>query len=240
MKEVSILSRLGLKAPFFEIGPKNYLYGEQIIELAMTADAAAEEYDIRVIFTTPYADIRSVAQRTKHLYVFAPHMDAIPIGRGLADVLPESVKAAGAVGVMLNHSERPLSASVLCATIERARQLGMMTIACADTIRESKAVAQMGPDMMVVEPVELIGTGEACGMEYVKASIDAVRSIDSDIGILVGGGVANGEDVYNIIMAGADATGSSSGIAKAADPGAVAREMLRAARQAWDDRQKGV
>ena len=232
-------TKMGLRPPFFEIGPKNYLYGDQIVDLAMAADAAAAEYDIRVIFTTPYADIREVARRTKHLYVFAPHMDAIQVGRGLACVLPESVRAAGAVGAMLNHSERPLDVAVLCRTIERAKALDMRTIVCADTIREAKAIAQMGPDMMVVEPVELIGTGEACGMEYVKASVEAVRSVDPDIGVLVGGGIANGEDVYNVIMAGADATGSSSGIAKAADPCAAAREMLCAARQAWNDRTKG-
>ena len=228
-----------IKPPFFEIGPKNYLYGDQIIELALAADEAAREFDMRVIFTTPYADIRAVSERVKNLCVFAPHMDGIPVGRGLACVLPESVKAAGAVGAMLNHSERPMGVAELCRTIERARSMDMMTIVCADTIREAKAVAQMGPDMMVVEPVELIGTGEACGMDYVKASMDAVRAVDPNIGVLVGGGIANGEDVYNVIMAGADATGSSSGIAKAADPGKMAREMLRAARQAWDDRTKG-
>ncbi|MBR2570792.1 MAG: triose-phosphate isomerase [Clostridia bacterium] len=232
------MGRMGLQPPFFEIGPKNYLYGDQIIDLAMAADEAAAEYDIRVIFTTPYADIREVAKRTKNLYVFAPHMDAIPVGRGLAWVLPESVRAAGAAGAMLNHSERPLEVAVLCRTIERARELNMMTIVCSDTIREAKSIAQMGPDMMVVEPVELIGTGEACGMEYVKASVEAVRSVNPEIGVLVGGGIANGEDVYNVLMAGADATGSSSGIAKAKDPGAMAREMLRAARAAWDERTK--
>lgn len=228
-----------IKAPFFEIGPKNYLYGDQIIDLARIADEAAAKFDITVIFTTPYADIREVARCTKNLRVFAPHMDAIPVGRGLACVLPESLKAAGAQGVMLNHSERPLDVALLCKTIRRANELDMLTIACADTINEAKAVAMAGPDMMVVEPVELIGTGEACDLAYVRTSVEAVHSVNPEIGVLVGGGVANGQDVYNIIMAGADATGSSSGIAKAKDPGAMVYEMLEAARRAWDDRTKG-
>ena len=236
---MSMILKRGLKPPFFEIGPKNYLYGNDIIELAKIADAASEKYDIRVIFTTPYANIQQVAAETKNLYVFAPHMDADPVGRLLANVLPESMKVAGAVGAMLNHSERPLHVAALCKTIERARALDMMTIVCADTIREAKAVAQMGPDMMVVEPVELIGTGEACGLEYVKASVEIVHSVDPGIGVLVGGGIANGKDVYDVIMAGADATGSSSGIAKAKDPGKMVEEMLAAARQAWNDRTKG-
>ena len=45
-----------------------------------------------------------------------------------------------------------------------------------------------------------------------------------------------GQDVYNTIIAGADATGSSSGIAKAADRAAMFDEMIAAVRRAWDER----
>ena len=50
-----------IKAPFFEIGPKSYLYGDDIMELALAADAASEKYDVDVIFTCPVVDIRRVA-----------------------------------------------------------------------------------------------------------------------------------------------------------------------------------
>ena len=229
---------LKLEPPFFEIGPKNYMFGDQILDLARIADEAAAKYDVRVIFTTPYANIERVASSVKNLYVFAPHMDDIPVGRGLACVLPESIKAAGAVGVMLNHCERPLPASTLVRTLNRARELDLMTIVCADSMDETRAVAQMHPDLMITEPTELIGTGQAADLSYVATSVEAIREIDSNIGILVGGGISSGTDVYNTIMAGADATGSSSGIVKAADPGAMVHEMLAALRQAWDDRHK--
>ena len=51
-------------------------------------------------------------------------------------------------------------------------------------------------------------------------------------------GIANGEDVYNTIIAGADATGSSSGVARAADRPAMVEEMIAAVRRAWDARNK--
>ena len=232
------MRNLILKPPFFEIGPKNYLFGDDILDLARIADEAAAKYDVRVIYTTPYADIRRVAESVKNLKVFAPHMDDIPVGRGLACVLGESLKAAGADGVMLNHAERPLPASTLVRTINRARELGLMSIVCADSMAETRAVAEMHPDLMVTEPTELIGTGQAADLSYVKTSVEAITKIDPNIGILVGGGISNGTDVYNTIMAGADATGSSSGVVKAADPGAMVNEMLQALRQAWDDRHK--
>ncbi len=232
------MRKLSLEPPFFEIGPKNYIFGDQVLELAHIADEAAAKYDVRVIFTTPYVNIEKVASSVKHLNVFAPHMDDIPVGRGLACVLPESIKAAGAVGVMLNHCERRLPLSTLVQTIKRARGLELMTMVCADSLDETRAVAQMRPDLMITEPADIIGSGQAVDLSYVATSIEAIRAIDSDIGILVGGGISNRTDVYNMIMAGADATGSSSGIVKAANPGAMIHEMLAALRQAWDERHK--
>lgn len=233
-----MIRNLKLEPPFFEIGPKNYLFGDQVLDLARIADEAAQKYDVRVIYTTPYANIERVAAAVKHIKVFAPHMDDIPVGRGLACVLPESVKAAGAVGVMLNHAERPLPISTLVRTLNRARQVGLMSIVCADSMAETRAIAQLHPDLMITEPTELIGTGQAADLSYVAASVEAITAIDPNIGILVGGGISNGQDVYNTIMAGADATGSSSGIVKAADPGAMVYEMLAAVRAAWDERHK--
>lgn len=231
---------LCIRPPFFEIGPKNYLYGDQIIDLARIADEASRKYDVRVIFTTPYANIARVSESTQNLIVFAPHMDDIEVGRGLAAVLPESLKAAGAQGVMLNHIEKPMALAALYKTIRRARGLGMMTIVCADSIPETKAVASLGPDMMVTEPAELIATACAADVSYVRTSVDTIMDVNPNIGILVGGGINCGQDVYNVIAAGADATGSSSAVATARNPRAVIEEMLSAARDAWNDRLGGM
>lgn len=225
-----------IKAPFFEIGPKSYLYGDDILELAKAADAASEKYDVDVIFTCPVVDIRRVAEATKRLHVFAPHMDPIYPGRGLADTLPESLVAAGAEGVMLNHVEKPLSFEVLAETIKRADEVGLTTIVCADSMADAGRIAGLHPDIIVAEPSELIGTGVSVGPEYVQAATDSVKNVDANILVLTAAGIAGGEDVYNTIMAGADATGSSSGVAKAADRAAMVDEMISAVRRAWDER----
>ena len=229
---------LTIKPPFFEIGPKSYLYGDEVLELARIADAASKKYDVDIIFTTPYADIKAVAAATDRLFVFAPHMDPLMPGRGLAEVLPESVKAAGAVGVMLNHCEKPLTYTTLRQTIKRADDVGLLTIVCTDSAEESKAVALLAPNIIVAEPTELIGTGKASGMDYVMASIEAVKSVNPEIMVLQGAGISNGTDVYNVIFAGAEATGSSSGVVKAKDRAAMVDEMIHAVRKAWDDRNK--
>jgi len=227
-----------ITAPFFEIGPKSYLYGQDVIDLAIAADRASEKYGVDIIFTTPLVEIARVSAATKHIHVFAPHMDPIVPGRGLADVLPESLVAAGAEGVMLNHVEKPVDFDTLAATIRRAEEVGLTTIVCADSMAEASRIAQLHPDIIVAEPSELIGTGVSVGPEYVQAATDCVKKVDENILVLTAAGISNGQDVYNTIIAGADATGSSSGVAKAADRAAMVDEMIAAVRRAWDARNK--
>lgn len=225
-----------LAAPFFEIGPKSYLFGDDVLSLAKAADAAARKYDVDIIFTTPVVEIRRVAEEVERILVFAPHMDPLRPGRGLADILPESLVAAGAVGVMLNHCEKPLSLATLAQTIARADEVGLMTIVCTDSVTEARAVAQLSPNIIVTEPTELIGTGKSSDMSYVKASIAAVKSVNPAILVLQGAGINNGQDVFRVIVAGAEATGSSSGVVKAADRAAMVDEMIAAVRHGWDSR----
>ena len=225
-----------IRAPFFEIGPKSYLYGDDVLALALAADAASEKYGVDIIFTCPVVDIRAVAQATRRIHVFAPHMDPIYPGRGVADTLPESLVAAGAEGVMLNHCEKPLAFDTLKETIRRADEVGLVSIVCADSMADASRIAALGPDIIVAEPSELIGTGVSVGEEYVQAATKSVKDVNPDILVLTAAGISCGEDVYNTIIAGADATGSSSGIAKAADRAAMVDEMIAAVRRAWDER----
>ncbi|MBQ5402181.1 MAG: hypothetical protein IIU16_04610, partial [Bacteroidales bacterium] len=73
-----------IEPPFFEIGPKAYMYGERLLRLAKAADAAAEKYDVRILFTPQPSDIYMLAHETKNLIIVAQHIDPIPVGRGRA------------------------------------------------------------------------------------------------------------------------------------------------------------
>ncbi len=226
---------LNIKPPFFEVGPKAFLYGEKMLALAKVIDKTAMKYDVDVIVTPQYTDIKLLADNTERILVFAQHMDYLPVGRGLGSVLPEAVKAAGAVGVMLNHAEKPLTMDAIKKTIDRADEVGLGTIVCADTIEDVKEIAKMNPNLIVAEPTNLIGTGQTSDSNYVTETIRIVREINPDIMVLQGAGISNGEDVYNTIKLGAQATGCTSGIIKAADPYAMTEEMLYNLRKAWDE-----
>lgn len=230
-----MLKSLDIKPPFFEIGPKAIIYGEEMLKLAKVIDKTAMKYDVDVILTPQYTDIKLLADNTERIFIFAQHMDYLKPGRGLGSVLPEAVKAAGAKGVMLNHAEKPLTMDVVEKTIRRAEEVGLATIVCADTVEDVKTIAKMGPDMIVAEPTELIGTGTTSDSNYVIDTINTVREINDKIMVLQGAGISNGQDVYNTIKLGAQATGSTSGILKADDPYAMVEEMLFNLRKAWDE-----
>jgi triosephosphate isomerase len=138
---------------------------------------------------------------------------------------------------MLNHCEKPLTLAVLRETIKRADEVGLATIVCADSMAEASMIAMLKPNIIVAEPSELIGTGVSVGPQYVEAATKAVKDIDPEILVLTAAGIANGNDVYNTIIAGADATGSSSGVAKAKDRAAMVDEMISAVRRAWNERK---
>ena len=227
-----------IKPPFFEIGPKAYLFGEKMLKLAKAADAAAKKYDVQIILTPQYTDIKLLVEETKNILVFAQHMDPIPIGRGLGSVLPEAIKATGAHGVMLNHAEKPMTISDLYKAIKRADEVGLLSIVCADTIEEAKAIAHFSPNIIVAEPTELIGTGKPSEKDYIIDTISAIKKINPEIKVLQGAGISNGRDVYNVIKAGAEATGTTSGIMKADDPYKMLEEMIKAVRTAWNELHK--
>ena len=137
---------------------------------------------------------------------------------------------------MLNHCEKPLAFDTLAQTIRRADEVGLVSIVCADSLADASRIAALAPDIIGAEPSELIGTGVSVGEEYVQAATKSVKDVNPDILVLTAAGISCGQDVYNTIIAGADATGSSSGIAKAADRAAMVDEMIAAVRRAWDER----
>ncbi|MEA5048018.1 MAG: triose-phosphate isomerase [Eubacteriales bacterium] len=224
-----------IRVPFFETSVKNYIYGDAVFELAKAADRAAKQYDVDVLFISPYTEIRRIAENTDRLIVLAPYMDTLRPGRGMADVLPEALKAAGARGVVLNHCERPMTLTQIKTCIDRANELDMLSFVCADTVAEARAVAELHPDIINPEPTELIGSGQASDMSYVMEVIRAVKAVDPNILVEQAAGITTAQQIYDFIMAGSEAAGSASGIIRSSDPHALLNEMVAYVKKARED-----
>lgn len=225
-----------ISRPFFEYGPKSYMYGKQLLDLVQQIDRAAQKYNIDVVIDPQTVDINLIANNTSNrIHVYAQHMDSIPIGRGMGTILAEAIKESGAVGVLLNHAEKPLSLEELARAIKRADEVGLATMVCGNSFEEIKNIAMLSPNIIVAEPTELIGTGKAADSAFVRQCVQTVKEVNPDILVLPAAGISNGRDCYNIIKNGAEGTGASSGIAKATNPAQVAEEMIKNVRLAWDE-----
>jgi triosephosphate isomerase len=223
------------RGPLFELGLKGYFWGRKALELAIAADRIASEHRVTLILTPQYVDIAPIARETKNLLIFAQHLDPVAPGRGNGAVLAEAVKEAGAHGTFLNHAEKRITLSALSQTIRRADVVGLATMVCADSPDEAAALARLKPTMIMAEPPDLIGGSNAVSKnaEFIADVIAAVREIDANVLIFNSAGIRTPEDAAAVIAAGADGTGSTSGVLTAVDPIETLRSMVAAVEQAW-------
>ncbi len=197
---------------------KTYRRGEGVLKLAKVI----EKVDDKVIVGVQACDVWMVGGRTR-LKVFCQHVDWQKPGRGTGFVLPEAVKADGADGVFLNHSEHKLSWRILKRTVKRCREVGLKILIFASGLKEAKRVRRLKPDYLVVEPPELVG-----GKVSVSSKPGYVLNLKKKLGcdFLVGAGVHSREDVVSAIKDGAIGVAVSSGVVKDRSPGKKLRELI--------------
>lgn len=232
--EGSIMSHVVV--PFLFVNPKSYLWGKESLALAKAADKIAADTGVQIFFTCPYADLRLIAENTSHVIVTAQNMDALHPGRGMGAVLPESLAEAGAKAVVLNHAENQKTLADLYACMNRAKELNLITIVCADSTIEAQAAAQLGADIILAEPTALIGTGRTADASYTVETTKAIKAVDPNVKVMIASGITTAEDCYNVVYLGADGTGSTSGIVKAPSPAGRVEEMVKAILHAVKDR----
>jgi triosephosphate isomerase len=211
---------------------KTYLEstGQKAIALAKQAEKASKETGACIVVAPQAADLHQIAESVE-IPVFAQHIDPIKPGSSTGHVLAEAVKEAGAVGTLINHSERQLRLIDIDATIVLCREKGLISCVCANNPSVSAAVAALKPDITSMEPPELIGSGVSVSKakpEIVTDTVQVVKKIDSKMTILCGAGISTAEDVSIALKLGTQGVLVASGIVKAKDPYSVLRAFAEA------------
>jgi len=223
-----------LKTPMIIVNFKTYTEstGRRATELAKKAEQVNDETNICVGVAPQFVDIKTVAD-TVNIPVFAQHIDPIKPGSFTGHVLAESVKEAGAAGTLINHSERRLKLAEIDEVITLAHENGLISLVCSNNPTTSAAVATLEPDIIAIEPPELIGTGipvSKAKPEVITDTVKFVKQVNSKVTILCGAGISHGEDVAAALKLGTQGVLVASGIVKAKDPYAVMREFADASR----------
>jgi triosephosphate isomerase len=185
------------------------------LELAKLHAKVAKKTGVTFAVAPQAVDLRMIASEVD-IPVFAQHFDPVAGGAFTGHVTPHILKEIGVYGSLLNHAERPLQLDVIEKCVELAREIGFFTVVCANNVYMAKAVAELDPDLVAVEPPELIGGNVPVTAEP-QVITDAVTMIGKGK-VLVGAGIKNGNDVKTAVSLGAAGVLLASGVVKSDDP----------------------
>jgi triosephosphate isomerase len=224
-----------LKTPIIIVNFKTYTEatGKKAVALAKTAEKVSRETQTSIVVAPQFADIATVAEAVD-IPVFAQHVDPITPGSYTGQVLAESVKEAGAVGTLINHAERQIKLADIDAVIRLTKEKNLTSCVCTSNPPISAAVAYLNPDIISIEPPELIGTGVAVSKakpEDVTKTIQLVRKVNTEAVLLCGAGISHGEDVAVALKLKTQGILVASAIVKAKDPYTILREFADATKQ---------
>jgi triosephosphate isomerase len=197
------------------------------VAVAEAAHAVAEAHDVRVAVAPQTAHLDRVA--ATGVETWAQHVAPVAHGSHTGHALAEAVADAGAVGTLLNHSERRLRLADIDGALEAAGRADLATVVCANDPEQVAAAAALGPDAVAVEPPELIGGDVSVATadpEIVEGAVAAADAVDPDVDVYCGAGVSTGDDVAAAEALGAEGVLLASGVAKADDPRAALEDLV--------------
>lgn len=205
--------------PIILVNFKTYHEGRKALSLAK----AIEGVDKTVIVAVNPTDIHLISSETK-LPVFSEHVDSCEPGRNTGFLTIEAIKAAGAIGTLLNHSEHPLAFETLKNTVERCKKQKIKTAVFAGDIWEALRIKDLAPDYLIIEPPELV----AGDLSVSKARPDLIKEISEKLSypFLVGAGIKTKEDIDIAIRLGASGVAFASVVTTAKNPRRVLKGML--------------
>jgi triosephosphate isomerase len=218
-----------IETPMIVLNEKAYVEsaGAQGLQLAQICEQVAVEQACSIVICPQQVDLAKVAAAVQ-IPCFAQHVDAVEPGSQTGFVTLESVKGAGAAGTLVNHSEHRLKIAEIDFIVTKAASLNLLTIVCTNNLAVSRAVAELKPYAIAVEPPELIGSGRAVSKvdpAIVEDTVKAVKRVAKDCVVLCGAGVTNGEDVRAALELGAEGVLLASGVVKAKDQKAALLDL---------------
>ena len=196
-------------------------------DIGSAAASVDESADADIAVAPQAAELGAVA--ATGVDTWSQHVSPVGHGSHTGSTLAPAVGDAGAVGTLLNHSERRMTVADIDAGIDAAQAAGLETVVCANNPAQIGAVTRLGPDAVAVEPPELIGTGTPVSQadpDVVTDAINAAAAVDPSVDVYCGAGISTGTDVVAAAELGADGVLLASGVAKADDPAAALRQLV--------------
>ena len=204
-------------------------YGADGFELCKIMEEISIEHNVNLAAAVSAIDLVDYADNLK-IPIFAQHVDGVTYGSNTGSILPEAVRYSGAVGTLVNHAECQINWKEIEKTINRCKELDLTTVLCTADIESSEKGSHLNPDMLAVEPPELIGgdiSVSTAKPEIISDTVEVVKKINSNISVLCGAGVKNQEDVSKAISLGSEGILLASGVVKSSEPRKVLLDLIK-------------
>ncbi len=219
-----------MKAPVVIVNFKVYQEAEadRAHRLAKVCQRISAESGVPIAVCPPHLWVVSIA-RDLEIPVFAQSVNPLPPGSGTGWITPSMLHSTDIAGTLINHSEHRIPYDHVKVAVEMCRDLKLTTCVCAENATEAATLAAYEPDMVAVEPPELIGgdiSVTTADPAIVSDTVEAVRAVAPNVGVYCGAGVKNGADVKAALDLGARGVLLASGVVKAKDPEAVLRDLI--------------
>lgn len=195
--------------------------GARAMELARICERVASETGITIAVCPPAIELSRIASEVE-IPVLSQHADISRSDPRTGSVTIPGIKATGAVGTLINHSERRLNLADIEDLVRGCREAGLVSIVCTNNVSTSLAAALTGPDYIAMEPPELIGgdiSVTSADPGIVKGTVVGISRVSPEVKVLTGAGVKTGEDVRVALELGTVGVLLASGVVKASDPG---------------------
>lgn len=202
-------------------------YAADPLEIATAAHDVAESSGIRIAVAPQASHLERVAETG--VETWAQHVSPVESGSHTGSTLAEAVADAGAVGTLINHSERRLRLADIDDALDAADRANLETVVCANNQEQIGAAAALGPNAVAVEPPELIGGDVSVSQadpDIVKDAVEAAEAVDESVSVLCGAGISTGDDLEAAGELGAEGVLLASGVAKADDPREALSELV--------------
>jgi triosephosphate isomerase len=221
-----------LKLPVIIINFKLYkeTTGKNAVKLAKICESVSKQYGVSIIISPQFSDIYRVAKEVK-IPIFSQHIDPIEPGKFTGHVSALSVKAAGATGTLINHSEKKLQIKEIFKCVKLAKKYRLTSVVCSDSLENARKIAKSRPDFIAFEDPELIGTLQSVSKvkpKNVKEFVRIISRSNKNVIPLCGAGVADGKDVSTSLELGTKGVLLATAVAQSRNPRKVLVDMARA------------
>lgn len=197
--------------------------GDNVIKLLSSVKKISQESGVKIIPIAQPTDIYRIKKELE-IEVWAQHMDPIDPGRNMGWLSPYSLKAVGAAGVVINHSEHKTTDENVKKILDKAREYQLKNIVIAFDPKTVIRYSLWNPDYISYEKEDAIGTGES----MLKTEEENIKKLVSVLKrpLIIGAGISTGEDVRQAVKLGAKGVIIASSFVLAKNPEEKLRELV--------------